>query len=185
MIGFLIAKWDAASERARVFETALQISVGVIDVEKKFILQAHQEIDELKLQVLEVKMRERVRKINPKAPATRIVKAVLTSSKNHNIDPRMVLMQIEQESSYDVLAIGDFGASRGLMQIGRAAAKEVGLNWNNDWLDVEKNIEAGIAYLALQRTRSKNIYEALWNYNGGGDPFYLERIQYRISSAKL
>lgn len=118
--------------------------------------------------MLEEFMVTRIELINEKAPAERIAKAVLNASEKHRADPLLALSVIETESTYNPNAVGLSG-ERGLMQITKRTAKSLDLPWD-DAFDIERNVDAGVRYLAghVRRIGNKPV---LTRYNGGGQGY--------------
>lgn len=90
--------------------------------------------------------------------------------KAHDVDWRLVLAQMYQESRFDPKAVS-FAGARGLMQLMPATAAELGVD---DIEDPEQNIEAGVRYLRTLVDRfdaklaiRQRIRFALASYNAG------------------
>ena len=128
-------------------------------------VQLAEKIVELHREVLKERMVRRVTLVNPKAPAERIVDAVMRWSERFEVSPVLVLAVLEQESHYNIWAVGPYG-ERGLMQISKSTAPRLGLPWNQA-LDIDKNIEAGVKYLSWHLAKFGNERKALVRYNGG------------------
>ena len=128
-------------------------------------VQLAEKVVELHREVLRERMIQRVMRIRPKAPARQIVDSTLKWSDFYGVSPVLVLAVQEQESHYDVRAIGPYG-ERGLMQISRSTAPRLGLPWNQAF-DIDKNIEAGVKYLSWHLAKFGNERKALVRYNGG------------------
>lgn len=100
----------------------------------------------------------------------------------YQIDPVLIGLIIEQESSYDPLALSPAGAM-GLMQLMPDTAWMLGVD--DPW-DPEQNIEGGVRYFAQQLDRFASIELALAAYNAGpgavetwgGVPPYPETVNY-------
>ena len=138
-------------------------------------VQLAEKVVELHREVLRERMIQRVMRVNPKAPAERIVDSVLRWSDRFEVSPVLVLAMIEQESHYHVRAIGPYG-ERGLMQISKSTAPRLGLSWNQAF-DVDKNIQAGVKYLSWHLAKFGNERKALVRYNGGDE--YPKLVQQR------
>ncbi len=138
-------------------------------------VQLAEKIVSLHREVLKERLIQRVIRVNPKANADRIVDAVLKWSDFYGVSPRLVLAVIEQESHYNVKAIGPFG-ERGLMQISKPTAPHLGLPWSQAF-DVDKNIQAGVKYLSWHLAKFGNERKALVRYNGGEE--YPKLVQQR------
>ena len=138
-------------------------------------VQLAEKVVELHREVLRERMIQRVMRVNPKAPAERIVDSVLRWSDRFEVSPVLVLAMIEQESHYHVRAIGPYG-ERGLMQISQPTAPRLGLPWNHAF-DVDLNIQAGVKYLSWHLAKFGNERKALVRYNGGEE--YPKLVQQR------
>ena len=138
-------------------------------------VQLAEKVVELHREVLRERMIQRVMRVNPKAPAERIVDSVLRWSDRFEVSPVLVLAVIEQESHYNIWAVGPYG-ERGLMQISKSTAPRLGLNWNQAF-DVDKNIQAGVKYLSWHLAKFGNERKALVRYNGGEE--YPKLVQQR------
>lgn len=132
-------------------------------------------IVELHREVLKERMVRRVMRVNPKAPAERIVDAVLRWSERFEVSPVLVLAVIEQESHYNIWAVGPDG-ERGLMQISKPTAPHLGLPWSQAF-NVDLNIQAGVKYLSWHLAKFGNERKALVRYNGGQE--YPKLVQQR------
>lgn len=83
-------------------------------------------------------------------------------SKKHNINPKLIVALIHQESKFKHTVTSKKGAI-GLLQLMPKTA-----NWLKvDPYDLEQNIDGGIGYLAKQLKKYKNIKLALAAYNAG------------------
>ena len=138
-------------------------------------VQLAEKIVELHREVLRERMIQRVMKVRPKAPARQIVDSTLKWSDFYGVSPVLVLAVQEQESHYNVWAVGPYG-ERGLMQISRSTAPRLGLNWNQAF-DVDLNIQAGVKYLSWHLAKFGNERKALVRYNGGDE--YPKLVQQR------
>ena len=162
-------------------ETALKYGSEIQGVRNSHLesesrnVQLAEKIVELHREVLRERMVRRVMRINPKAPAEKIVDAVLRWSERFEVSPVLVLAVVEQESHYDVWAKGPAG-ERGLMQIHKDTAPRLGLPWNQAF-DIDRNIEAGVKYLSWHLAKFGNERKALVRYNGGGE--YPKLVQQR------
>jgi LysM repeat protein len=80
---------------------------------------------------------------------------------------RIVKAMIETESSFDPNAVSSVGA-RGLMQVMKAAAEEMGFK-HDDMFDPQKNIECGVLYLAkyMKVFFGGDCWQAIAGYNAG------------------
>lgn len=86
----------------------------------------------------------------------------------HGFDPAIVFAMIDVESKFDRDAIGDRGASYGLMQIQpKWHAERMARLGCDDLLDPYQNVEVGIDILAELVTMDRGLEWALMAYNGG------------------
>jgi soluble lytic murein transglycosylase-like protein len=135
-----------------------------------------------KQEVAFLRISRRIERVNVSAPANRIARAIIASSTRYGIDPIWMASLIEQESHYHVLAQGK-ALERGLVQMTRTAAQEVGLDWN-DAFNVEQNVDAGAKYLSLHLPASGNsasadsMRVALLRYNGSDEYPGLVKARY-------
>ncbi len=105
-------------------------------------------------------------KVVKQEPVTKIYisNLVNTIAKKHNIDPKLVMAIIKQESRFDTNAVSKAGA-KGLMQLMPATAKMLGVK---NPFDPKQNIEGGVRYLkTLMNKYNNNIVLALAAYNAG------------------
>ena len=113
---------------------------------------------------LEAQARDLLTKI---APYNR---QILSMASTYGMDADLIRAVIWTESSGNPNAIGDNGQSFGLMQVGFAAAQDVGYRSiaSGDLLDPDKNIEIGTAYLYILREHyGLSLSEVLAAYNWG------------------
>ena len=105
-------------------------------------------------------------------------------SKKYEIDPYLIVVVMEKESSFNHGTVSKAGAL-GLMQLMPSTAKELGVNPKR----AEENIEGGIRYLRQQLDKYNGKYRihyALASYNAGsgavkkygGIPPYTETQNY-------
>lgn len=106
----------------------------------------------------------------------RITLSGLECARAYGLDPMLLFATMHQESTFDPQAIGPAG-ERGLMQLTRDTATEIGLPWR-DAFDVSANTCAGAAYLA-QHISARGIERGLLRYNGGGAPGYPAMVMAR------
>lgn len=86
----------------------------------------------------------------------------------HGLDPAIVFAMIQRESQFDRDAIGDRGASYGLMQIQpKWHAERMARLGCDDLLDPYQNVEVGIDILAELVAMDRGLEWALMAYNGG------------------
>lgn len=113
----------------------------------------------------------------------KVVTIVNEIAPGYNMDPRLILALIQQESNFKVKALSHKGAM-GLMQLIPATAKRFGVK--NSW-DAKQNITGGTRYLAwLLKEYQGNVAFALAGYNAGenavarykGIPPYKETQKY-------
>lgn len=160
-------------QKRRIFVALLLVSVSLNSVLAGCVGWLLAERDSMRGHVshrlmLEEFMVTRIETVNDKAPAARIAQAVLNASERHRADPLLVLSVIETESTYNQGATGLSG-ERGLMQITKSTAKSLDLPWDSAF-DIERNVEAGVRYLAGHVRRIGNK-PALTRYNGGGQGY--------------
>lgn len=92
-------------------------------------------------------------------------------SRQHEMDPALVMSVVQVESCFNPHALSPKGAV-GLMQIVPITARELGLT---DPSDPQANLEAGIRYLArLKKIFSGDMVMALAAYNAG--PTKVQRL---------
>lgn len=84
-------------------------------------------------------------------------------SQRYGVDKDLIEAVVRAESNFDVQAVSRAGA-RGLMQIMPETGRELGLD---NPFDPQKNLEAGIRYLAILLNRFGDISLALAAYNAG------------------
>lgn len=104
----------------------------------------------------------------PRAPSQVARWADLASrhGRTFGVSPGLVLAVIWQESAGISSAVGDGGASKGLMQVKDIAAQDVG--FNSAPMEPGSNIFVGTAFLAKQIERmGDDVYDGLRAYNQG------------------
>lgn len=84
-------------------------------------------------------------------------KEIKTAAEKHGIPCALLYAQVGQESSYNPQAVSHCGA-RGLLQLMPLTGKEMGLK-EDEFFDIEKNLNAGAAYLIRQYKSVKRIIE--------------------------
>ncbi len=105
----------------------------------------------------------------PLQTARRITLAGIECAHVYNIDKMLLFATMHRESNFNPSAVGEAN-ERGLMQITRTTAAEIGLPWDKAF-DVTANICAGASYLS-QHVRDRGVVRGLLRYNGGGTPEY-------------
>lgn len=101
--------------------------------------------------------------------ARRITLAGIECARIHEIDRMLLFATMHRESHFNPKAVGEAN-ERGLMQLTRTTASEVGLSWDNAF-SIDANICAGATYLA-RHVRERGVERGLLRYNGGGAPEY-------------
>ena len=93
-----------------------------------------------------------------------INEAVDKASKKYNVDKKLIMSVINQESSFNPNSVSTAGA-QGLMQLMPATARELGVK---NTFDVQENVEGGTKYLKGLLDMYANSKEmALAAYNAG------------------
>ncbi len=108
-----------------------------------------------------------IHSVNKKAPSEAIGAAIVSASSIHQVDPWLIVAQMEIESGFNPLATGLKG-ERGLLQIRQSTAEDLNLNWENAH-DILLNVEAGTRYMATHLRKYSNVERALSRYNGRGE----------------
>jgi soluble lytic murein transglycosylase-like protein len=80
--------------------------------------------------------------------ARRWSKEITAASRRHGVPEALIYGVIAAESSFNPLAMAKTSTARGLMQVTKGAAADVGADWNR-LSEPVANINAGTAYLAL------------------------------------
>jgi soluble lytic murein transglycosylase-like protein len=133
-------------------------------------------VDELRREKQRAQIVRYILTVNPKAPAWAIAPAVLKAADATGIDPSWLLAKLKQESYFNPFAVSSTGC-RGLAQICRAAAADMGLPWDSAF-DIDQNVRAGAEYLKRQLAATGGSMDAaLTRYNGGDDPLFVEKIR--------
>jgi soluble lytic murein transglycosylase len=107
-----------------------------------------------------------------------VAHAIIDVSKQHDIDPSLVLAVIHVESRYNAFAVSSVGAM-GLMQILPSTGRELAARHGIDWIgpqtlfDPVVNVKLGVAYLKQLSDRYGNTSMALAAYNWG--PGHIDR----------
>ena len=124
-----------------------------------------------------------------KASKVQIQNLVTNACAKYNIEPRLVMALIQQESGFNQNAISKAGA-QGLMQLMPATAKALGVT---NAFNPQENIEGGVRYLKSMLDKfNGNKILALAAYNAGpnavdkynGVPPYKETQNYVMSILK-
>ena len=93
---------------------------------------------------------------------------IFAECEKHNMAPALIIAMIEQESNFDASAIGDDGASTGLMQIQSKWHEErMDKLGCTDLLNPFENVAVGIDYIAELKDIDSDLYWVLMAYNGG------------------
>lgn len=101
-----------------------------------------------------------------------LARALVEASREHGLEPALVLAVIEVESRFDPFAVSHKGAL-GLMQIlpstGAPIARRLGIPWRGPQtlFDPHANVRIGVAYLRELIDRYANVRAALAAYNWG------------------
>lgn len=99
-------------------------------------------------------------------PATPYGAEIYAAARRHALNPDLVAAVVRAESAFDHRAVSVKGA-RGLMQLMPATARRFGLA-EADLFDPERNLEAGVSYLAWLLARfGGDLTRALAAYNAG------------------
>ncbi|OGH97433.1 MAG: hypothetical protein A2287_05535 [Candidatus Melainabacteria bacterium RIFOXYA12_FULL_32_12] len=107
------------------------------------------------------------RLVPPSSPVSKgqIENIVKQVADKHNIDERLILAVIKQESGFNPNAVSSAGA-QGLMQLMPATAKRLGVS---NPFDPVQNIEGGVKHLkGLMAKYRGNLVLSLAAYNAGG-----------------
>ena len=124
----------------------------------------------------------RIAKVNRRRDASEIAKAIVAAARYYEIDPLLVAAVIEVESAYDPRAVGPIG-ERGLMQIRKSTAKDLGLSWGDAFL-IEENVWAGTKYLSWHIADYGSMAKAASRYNGGSSA-YAAKVMLRYNRMAL
>ena len=124
----------------------------------------------------------RIAKVNRRRDASEIARAIVAAAKYYEIDPLLVAAVIEVESAYNPIAEGPIG-ERGLMQIRKSTAKDLGLDWNEAFR-IEENIWAGTKYLSWHLADYGSMAKAASRYNGGSSA-YAAKVMTRYNRMAL
>lgn len=100
--------------------------------------------------------------------STELQDHIFALCEEHNIAPGIIIAMIERESNYKADAIGDSGASLGLMQVqekwNRERMDRLGCH---DLLNPFQNVTVGIDLVAELKGKNADLYWVLMSYNGG------------------
>ncbi len=122
-----------------------------------------------------------------------ISKMIYRTSKNHNLDYRLMLAIMKVESNYRHDAVSPKGA-RGLLQVkpslAKYIAKDAGVKWggNNTLDEPEKNIKIGVYFFSMLMRDFESLNLALHAYNMGPTKFkkvLSENTRYNKKFSKL
>ena len=123
------------------------------------------EVLALRRQRLESTLTLYVRRVNPQAPAERVVRAIVVSAERNGLDIVWWMAQIEQESHFDSHAVSRAGA-QGLAQIMPDTARRLGMDWAKRF-HIETSLEFGARYMAQHLRTYGSIERAQARYSGG------------------
>lgn len=169
--------------------TALHIAVGLhnfvaeeLQSERTRVESAFAQLAGLKREVTRLKMHEYIRTVTaPGQPchqrdvqSTRIVDAVLRAATTTGLEPELILAKLRIESCLNPRAVSSSGA-RGLAQIVRSTAAELGLPWHRAF-EIEPSVLFGAIYLKRQLDKTGNVYDALGRYNGWDDKQFPAKV---------
>ena len=96
--------------------------------------------------------------------------AIRVAATKHGVPMERALKMGDRESKYNNEAVGDGGASLGMLQVGAAAASDVGVsNWGQDdsWKNSEINADVGMKYYRQLYDTYNNWDWATIAYNWG------------------
>lgn len=108
---------------------------------------------------------------------------VLVTAEEYDLEPELILAVIRKESNFHTDALGDNGASYGLMQIQprwwSGLAREIGCE---DFMtDPYQNITLGSAIIRRKLNSGKGVEWAIMAYNGGDPDANAKRKEGRIT----
>lgn len=108
---------------------------------------------------------------------------VLVTAEEYDLEPELILAVIRKESNFNVDAIGDNGASFGLMQIQprwwSGLAADIGCE--DFTTDPYQNITLGSAIIRRKLNSGKGVEWAIMAYNGGDPDANAKRKEGRIT----
>lgn len=157
---------------AMVFAVSVALYGGTIGIQTYRVHALEAQLSEATSALLVLTIERHILAANRKLPlktTRRITLAGLECARIYSIDPMLLFATMHQESTFNPSAVGSAN-ERGLMQLTRTTAAEVGLSWDNAF-DVTANTCAGAAYLA-HHVRERGVERGLLRYNGGGAPEY-------------
>jgi hypothetical protein len=120
------------------------------------------------------RLRQRIIQVNPKRAkdAAHIADVILTAALDNEVKPYLLGAVVEQETRYNVEAIGAAG-ERGMTQIKKSTAAVLELPWDKAF-DPYLNADAGARYLAQHLKTYPTVAKALARYNGGSMQYATE-----------
>ena len=149
---------------------------GVIFAQRSTVHQLRADIESLKRDILVLAFERQIlttnRQLKP-AVSLQIAVAILECADLYELDPRLLFATMKQESHFNQQAIGSTG-ERGLMQIAKNTAGDIGLPWQ-EACDITANTCAGAAYLA-RHVHERGVLAGLLRYNGGGELRYPQYV---------
>lgn len=181
VIGVQTERLDTATAEANYLRLRLHDELGLAELREEE-LQIHRALHDtdndyiraLRDRLEQAALRTYIRRVNPRARADRIAESIQSCAQRYEVEPQLVLGVMQQESSFNHLAVGQAG-ERGLMQLTLRTARELEVNWSKAF-DIKTNVCAGTRYLADLVTRYGDPQKAALHYNGGGDPLYTARV---------
>ncbi len=120
------------------------------------------------------RLRQRIIQVNPKRAkdAGHLADVILTAALDNKVRPYLLGAVYEQETRYNVDAIGPVG-ERGIAQIKQSTAAVLKLPWDKAF-DPYLNADAGARYLAQHLKQYPTVAKALARYNGGSAQYAAE-----------
>lgn len=124
--------------------------------------------------VMYERLRQRIIEVDPKKAkdAAHIADVILTAALDNEVKPYLLGAVYEQETRYNVNAIGPAG-ERGIAQIKQSTAAVLKLPWDKAF-DPYMNADAGARYLAQHLKKYPTVAKALARYNGGSAQYAAE-----------
>lgn len=166
-VNYLRLRLHAELGLAELRDEEIQLHRTLHDTENAYIRALHTRLEQAAL-------RNYIQQVNPRARVVEIAESIQACAQRYDVEPQLVLGVMQQESSFNHLAVGQAG-ERGLMQLTSTTARELEVSWNKAF-DIETNVCAGAKYLADLVARYGDPEIAAMHYNGGGDPLYAMRI---------